>query len=101
MLKINWSDLSKMTYADEINFILQKWNQIEVDKFVDLVYDFIDTLSKAPEIGIYNSVNNYYSFVISKQTSLYYKYDENSLSIDLVLFWNNSQNPKLLGKLLK
>ncbi len=101
MVKIIWSKLSKLTLFEETNFILSKWNQKESDKFLILVYDFIDTLSKAPEIGIYNSVNNYYSFVISKQTTLYYKYDENSSSIDLILFWNNSQNPNLLNKLLQ
>ncbi len=101
MVKIIWSKLSKLTLFEETNFVLSKWNQKESDKFLILVYDFIKTLSKSPEIGIYNSVNDYYSFIISKQTTLYYKYDENLSSIELILFWNNSQNPNLLDKILK
>ena len=101
MVKIIWSKLAKLTLFDETNFILSKWNETESEKFLILVYDFIETLSKAPEIGKYNSVNNHYSFVISKQTTLYYKYDETLTFETLILFWNNTQNPALLKKYLK
>lgn len=32
---------------------------------------------------------------------MYYKIIENKSQIDLIFFWNNSQNPKLVAKLLK
>ena len=55
MLEIYWSTLSKISFSEEIYFILRKWNQIEVDKFSELVYDYLERLTKNPEIGIYNS----------------------------------------------
>ena len=99
--KIEWKAVAMYSYFNEINFILSKWNEIEVQKFEDLVYNFLATLSKTPEIGIYNSEHNCYSLVISKQTTLYYKMIEDKSQIDLILFWNNTQNPKGLIKLLK
>ena len=99
--KIEWKPLATNTYLDEMEFILSKCNEIEVQKFEDLVYDYLNTLSKSPEIGIYKSENNLYSLVISKQTTLYYKIIEEKSQIDLVLFWNNSENPNLLNKLLQ
>jgi translation initiation factor 6 (eIF-6) len=57
-------------------------------------------ISKKPTIGIFQSESNCYSLVISKQTTLYYKVIENENQIDLILFWNNSQNPLHLQKLL-
>ena len=94
--KTEWKTLATETYFDEMNFILSKWNEFEVQKFVDLVYDYLETLSKKPTIGIYKADNNCYSIVISKQTTLYYKIIEDKMQIDLILFWNNSQNPSLL-----
>ena len=99
--KIEWKPLATNTYLDEMEFILSKWNEKEVQNFDDLVSDYLNTLSKSPEIGRFDSENNCYSLVISKQTTLYYKIIEEKSQIDLVLFWNNSQNPKLLSKLLK
>ena len=101
MYNINWKPLSKLTFSDEIDYIIGKWNLEIADEFVVLVYDYLATLSKTPSIGIYKSENNSFSLVISKQTTLYYKIIEEKSQIDLVLFWNNSQNPNLLSKLLK
>ena len=98
--KVEWKPIATDTYFEEIDFILRKWNEVEVQKFEDLVYDFLATLSKIPEIGIYKSKYNCYSLVISKQTTLYYKIIEDKSQIDLVLFWNNKKNPDDLIKLL-
>ena len=98
--KIEWKTIATYSYFSEIDFIFSKWNEIEVQKFEDLVYDFLATLSKNPEIGIFKSEFNCYSLVLSKQTTLYYKIIENKSQIDLILFWNNKHNPIQLNKLL-
>jgi plasmid stabilization system protein ParE len=64
--KIEWKPLATNTYLDEMEFILSKWNEPEVQNFDDLVYDYLNTLSKSPEIGRFDSKNNCYSLVISK-----------------------------------
>ncbi len=98
--RIEWKSIATRTYFGEINFILSKWNEAEIQKFEDLVYDFLEIVSKKPKIGIYKPKNNCYSLVISKQTTLYYKIIEDKSQIDLILFWNNKQNPDDLIKLL-
>ena len=100
MLEIYWSTLSKISFSEEIYFILRKWNQIEVDKFSELVYDYLERLTKNPEIGIYNSKFNCYSIVISKQSTLFYRILESEKKLELVLFWNNKQNLVYLKKML-
>lgn len=72
----------------------------EVDNFGFLVHDNLESLSKNPSIGNYFSKQKMYSFVISKQTTLYYKVTVEELKIELILFWNNKKNPKLLDKYL-
>lgn len=100
MLKVKWSTLAEITLADEIDFILKKWNLAEANKFVSLVYDYLGRLTKNPEIGIFNSKFNCFSIVISKQTTLFYKILESENTLALVLFWNNKQNPAYLKKML-
>lgn len=101
MYKVNWSRLAILSFADEEDFILRKWNETEVEKFNDLVDDWLETIRKTPTSGIYNEFHNQFSVVISKQTTLYYKINNERMEIDLALFWNNSQNPIHLDKLLK
>lgn len=73
MFEIKWSTLAEITLDNEIDFILRKWNLVEADKFVSLVYDHLESLTKNPEIGIYNPKYDSFSIVISKQTTLYYR----------------------------
>ena len=101
MYSILWLHEAEISYYEELDFIYEKWNIIEVENFTVLVYDFLEILSKKPTIGIYSKKCDAYSFVISKQTTLFYKVIENELKIEPLLFLNNKQNPKSLEKFLK
>ena len=101
MYAVIWLHEAEISYYEELDFIFRKWNIVEVEKFTILVYDFLETLSRKPTIGIYSKKYDTYSCVISKQTTLFYRIIENELKIELLLFWNNKQNPKLLDKFLK
>lgn len=100
MYSIHWSKLAEITFSEEMDFIFEKWNQKEVDKFGLLVQNCLQSISENPKIGKDESENQVYSFVISKQTTIYFKISEIELRIDLILFWNNKKNPILLDKYL-
>lgn len=95
-----WQPNSEITYYQEVDFILLKWNFKEVQKFQDLVNENLERLSKNPEIGIFNDKFKMHSLVISKQTTIYYNFNDKTKIIDLYAFWNNSKNPDDLTKLL-
>ena len=97
--KINWTFSTKNSYSNEIDFIYLKWNLKEVLKFEKLVKNELERLSINPTLGILVFENNY-SFVISKQTTLFYRINHHVLSIELLLFWNNLKKPEDLNKLL-
>ena len=65
-----------------------------------LVNENLNRLANNPLIGNYNPTHRNYKIVISKQTTLYYNFDETSRVIDLYIFWNNQRNPEDLRKLL-
>jgi plasmid stabilization system protein ParE len=94
MFEIHWSIVAEETFAEEGYFILRKWNTDEVEKFSALVYDFIDSLSKNPTIGVFIHKHNAYPIVISKQTTLYYRIFEDKNQINLVLILEQQEKPK-------
>ncbi|WP_309609892.1 hypothetical protein [Flavobacterium sp.] len=100
ILTIEWKPQAISSYYLEMDFILLKWNAIEVQKFEDLVDEFLKTLSLKSEMGKYSTQYNCYSIVISKQTTLFYKILKDKNQLDLILFWNNAKNPNDLTKLL-
>lgn len=95
-----WSSTSINSYLEEAEFILKKWNTKEVEKFSILIEESLQRLSKNPAIGLYNKNSDVYSFVISKQTTLYYSFNIETKKITLHVFWNNLKNPNDLSKLL-
>ena len=98
--KIIWQPNSELTFQDEIDFIFRKWNIKEVQNFINLVFENLKRLEENPRIGNYSSISGIHSLVISKQTTLYYSFDESKRVIDLHVFWNNQKNPEDLIKLL-
>lgn len=98
---IRWDLVAINSLAEESYFILKKWNFSEVENFHTLVELSLERLSVNPAIGIYNSVLKVHSYVISRQTTLYYTLNEKNKTIELHVFWNNLKNPKKLHKLLK
>ncbi len=97
---LSWDITAIDSYIDECEFILLKWNIIEVEKFKIIVEENLERLSKNPRTGIYNINYQVYSLVISKQTTLYYSINDDIMKIELHLFWNNQKNPDELKKLL-
>jgi plasmid stabilization system protein ParE len=96
--KIKWLSNASLTYFDEIDFIFEKWNYKEVQKFILLVEENLIRLSVNPKIGI--PIKYMFRLVLSKQTTLFYTIHEKEKRIDLIIFWNNSKNPDDLVKLL-
>jgi len=100
-MNVIWGKKAKYSYFDELDFILKKWNQKEVDKFILLVNEFIKTLEEGVLEGKVSSKTDMRSFTISKQTTVFFDINEQTETIELLLFWNNTKDPKTLKRLLK
>jgi len=67
---------------------------------MNLVDDFVKKLESGIIEGKISHKTNLRSFVISKQTTLYFDVFEDTQTIELLLFWNNNDNPKELKEFL-
>lgn len=96
--RVYWTPVAELSYFAEIDFIFLKWNSKEVSVFIILIDDFIAKLAQNPHMGRFVKEKDIYSFVVSAQTTLYYKIYSDLQRIDLLLFHNNKRNPKDLLK---
>ena len=100
-MKIVWTEKAELSYAKELENISKKWTNKEVGNFMNLVDEFIKKLETGLIEGKISSKRNVRSFVISKQTTLYFSVNKNERVINLILFWNNKFNPQKLKKALR
>ncbi len=99
-LSFVWHKNEILSLQEENTFILEKWNDKDVEKFTKLVNENFERLLLNPEIGQYNQKVNAYSLVISKRTAMYYNFNIELGNIELLIFWNILKNPNDLIKLL-
>jgi plasmid stabilization system protein ParE len=96
--KINWTNTAWISYESNILYLELAWTAKEISNFVLSVEKRLDNLAKHPRIG--NARNKKYpnirSTLVHKRILLIYKYKPLKSEIDLLLFWNTSQNPKKL-----
>ncbi len=96
---VYWTSLAENSLIDETEFILLKWNDREVVKFLGLIDDVVSRLKENPFMGKPYASKPVYSFTVSKQTTLFYKVDIALRQIDILLLHNNLQNPEYLKKI--
>ena len=99
-MNVLWTPTAELSYAKELEKISEEWSISEIINFMNLVDDFIKKLESGIIEGKVSQKTNLRSFVISKQTTLYFDVFEDTQIIELLLFWNNKDNPKELKEFL-
>jgi len=100
-MNVIWTPTAELSYAKELEKISKKWTINEIVDFMDLVDNFVEKLESGIIQGKISQKTNLRSFVISKQTTLYFDVFEDTQTIELLLFWNNKDNPADLKYKLK
>lgn len=101
MYRVDWTLTAEETYLDEIETISNKWSEKYIKQFIDLVDDWVLKLSSGILTGKPSNIEGIRVLVISKQTSLAYKFFEKESKIELLAFWNNQVDPKTYSKYFK
>jgi len=71
-MNVIWTQNAEQSYSNELENILNKWTVTEVVNFIDLVDDFIKKLESGILQGRVLSKTTIRSFVISRQTTVYF-----------------------------
>lgn len=97
--KIIASPLATETYQQNIEFLENRWSKKEVISFINKVADVVAILKLNPHtFQKWTKDNSIHRIQIVKQITLYYQI--NNDKVELLLFFNNYQDPVSLQKLL-
>ena len=90
MMTIHWSELAKIDYWKNIEYLEREWTLNEVYTFMDIVNEIIELLSKNNVAFKPSLYKNTFQVTVLKQITLYYRIENNK--IELLRFWNNYQD---------
>ncbi len=94
--KIIWLPRALKTYISNIQYLETNWTKKEIDHFKVLVEKKLENISHYPKIGsARNKSNPNIRFtLVHKRVALIYKFKPFNNEIELMVFWNTSQNPR-------
>ena len=83
-----------------LEYLESEWSLTVKNNFVFKLNQVLNQLKSFPEIGQKtNLVKDLYLFVITKQTTIYYRFDKNYIKIATIL--DNRMDPKKIKKEIK
>ncbi|MDX9769022.1 MAG: type II toxin-antitoxin system RelE/ParE family toxin [Tenuifilaceae bacterium] len=95
MRKVYWSNLARLDYFANIDYLLQEWSDKEAQNFIDEVNDLEFLLKQ----GLVDFQGTDYPTVkrciVCKQVTLFYRIIDNH-NIELLRFWNNYKDKSKL-----
>ena len=92
-MKILWTISAQKSFDQIIEFLQEEWSLNSAIKFVQKTNNLIETLKEQPKIGRPEKVkNDLRSFVLSRQTTVFYRI-KSIVVIILLKFFDTRQNP--------
>ncbi|MCF1713981.1 type II toxin-antitoxin system RelE/ParE family toxin [Flavihumibacter sp. RY-1] len=93
-IEVTWSEEAKKTFDEIVSYLLRKWSEKEVKRFIQQTEYVISRLQEYPES--YNpslKQKQVRRARLNKYTTLYYRYYTTRKKIILLSFWNTRQDP--------
>ena len=96
-LPITWSPKSAKSFDNIVKYLEAKFADREVQKFIRQTVKILEYIAQNPNM-FRSSVNSKHKHVVilNKHTTLYYQYKPIKKEVELLLFWDNRQDPKRL-----
>ena len=91
---IKWLPEAEITFALVIEYLEKNWTVKQIENFINRTEQVIDFISQNPKQYHYSKKKDVYQAVVTRQISLYYRI--NREEIELLIFWDNRQNPEKL-----
>lgn len=97
-LRINWTSESERTFQQNIDYLGKEWDYGVLMNFLDRVEEVLEHIRTNPQLFPLERPNeNVHRCVIHERIVLYYRIVDDE-TIDLLTFWNTSQDPDKLKK---
>ena len=97
-MKISWTPTARRTYFNVLDHLEKTWTEREIQNFINEVDNLLDQIKQNP--GMFEGSRkkkNIRKGFITKHNTLYYRVMPRKKELQLLLFWDNRQDP---GKLV-
>jgi len=94
--EIVWSPVAKTSYFSILEYLEKNWTTKEIHAFVRRTNEILDLIKTRPSLFQYSKSSDTHRCVLVKQVSLFYRVKPSSNRIELLVFWDNRQNPEKL-----
>jgi plasmid stabilization system protein ParE len=91
---IIWSPTARLTYYNILEYLVENWTLKELEVFIDRTEEVISHIRENPSLYPYSGLSDTHKCVLVKQVSLFYRVK--SPVIELLVFWDNRQDPAKL-----
>ncbi len=91
-MKISWTSKALFDYYQNLDYLLMEWGEQVAIDFANHVNTIIEIICEYPDIFPLSSYRGIRKAVINKRITLYYKADEDTIT--LMRFWNNYKDPE-------
>lgn len=94
-MEIIWSKKAGETFQKNIDYLKENWTEIEVKKFINRVFTYLETLRKEPFISrkTYKTKHTHIGVIIP-HISVVYRIKPQKQTLEIVTFIDNRQSNK-------
>ena len=93
---LNWTSESEETFKQNLDYLSKEWDAQVLNSFLDRVEEALEHVRSNPKLyPLHRAGENVRRCVIHERIVLYYRIVD-AETIDLLTFWNTSQDPNKL-----
>ena len=93
-MKVIWTGKAKLSFYKIIEYLNKNWTQREINNFASEVQKAISQIGQNPLMFIASrKKKNIRKGFVNKRVCLFYRVNKRKRTIELLLFWDNRQNP--------
>ncbi|MFZ5973412.1 MAG: type II toxin-antitoxin system RelE/ParE family toxin [Bacteroidota bacterium] len=93
-MKVVWSPRARITFFRILDYLAENWTNKEVENFNERTENLVELIKKSPRLFPYSKEHDVYRCVLVRQVSLFYRIRNER--IELLVFWDNRQDPAKL-----
>ena len=96
-MDISWTPIARRSYFKILDHLEAAWTEKEIQNFINEVNDLLEQIRQNPEMFQQSRKRkNIRKGLVTKHNTLYYRVRSRRKELQLLLFWDNRQDPDKL-----
>lgn len=93
-MRLRWTPKARRSYTEILNYLDTHWTEKEIKIFIAKVDHLLELIRHNPELGEESKKKrSVRKILITKHNTLYYRVKSNKKELQILVFWDNRQDP--------